>query len=103
REGAGMAEEQPGEERPARVGHEADRDERGNEAGRIGCDAEVTRERKRQPGPRGRAVDRREHGLLERADREDRRVVAGPQAVADVARGLPELRQVLADAEPTPG
>ena len=57
---------------------------------------------KREPGAGGGAVHRREHRLLERTQRTDVRVVAAPQAVADVSRRLAELGQVLPDAEPTP-
>src|SRR5207244_10471582 len=48
-------------------------------------------------------IYRRDHRLFERADGKDDRVVAGAQAVADVAGRLSELGQVLPDAEPTAG
>src|SRR2546430_10397604 len=57
----------------------------------------------REPGAGGRAVDRREHGLLELADRPDVRVVVVLEVRRDVARGLAELVQVLAYAEAAPG
>ena len=54
------------------------------------------------PRPR-RPVHRSYHRLLERANREDIWVIGLTETRADVARRLPELRQVLADAESTSG
>ena len=68
----------------------------------VGGDAQVAGAREREPRARGGAVHRRDHRLLQRADREDVRVVALAQAPADVAGRLAELGQVLADAEAAP-
>ena len=54
------------------------------------------------PAPAHDAVDRGDHGLLERTDRQDVRVVRRAQTVADVRR-LPELGQILAGAEAPSG
>ena len=91
------------EPRGARVGDEPDPDERGHEARRVGRDAEVARAGEREAGAGSGAVHGRDDGLLERADPEDRPVVAAAEAVADVAGGLAELRQVLPDAEAAAG
>ena len=56
-----------------------------------------------RPAPARGAVDRRDHGLLERADREHVRVVVARSRAGDVARGLAELVQVLPDAEAAAG
>ena len=98
-ERARVTEKTRDEERAARVGDEADVDERRHEDGRVRGDADVARARERHPRAGGGAVDGRDDRLLERADREDVRVIARAQAVADVARRLAELGQVLPDAE----
>ena len=75
----------------------------GTKLARVGGDAHVARERERHAGTRRRAVDGRDHGLLERADREHVAVVVLPQVLGDVARAARELLQVLADAEAAAG
>ena len=54
----------------------------------IGRDPHVARARERQAGAGHRAVDRRDHGLLERADRADVRVVRLLERLANAAREL---------------
>src|SRR5205807_6238654 len=75
---------------------------RGDEARRVGSDAEVAGACERNPGSGGDAVDGGDHRLLQRANGEDVRVIALTQPRADVARGLPELGQILADTESPP-
>src|SRR5439155_15554542 len=87
----------------ARVGDEADVDERGDEARRVGRDTDVARAGDGDARAGGDAVDRGDHRLLERANRKDVRVVVVAQAGGDVPGGLAELRQVLSHAEPAPG
>ena len=101
-ERARRPEEPRNEVRAAGVGNEPDVDERRYEGCGVGGDADVARTGDRKAGARGRAVDGRDHGLLETADREHVPVVAGAKAVADVPRRLAKLGQILADAEGPP-
>ena len=87
----------------AGVRDEPDPDEPGDEGGLIGCDPHVAREREREAGARHRAVDRREDGFLERPDRADVRVVRLLERLADAARKLAELLEILPRAEPAAG
>ena len=75
----------------------------GTKLAAVGGDAHVARKRQRHAGAGGRAVDGRDHGLLERADREHVAVVVLPQVLGHVARAARELLQVLADAEAAAG
>ena len=102
-ERAGGAEQAAHEPGAAGVRDEADVDERRHEARAVGGDAHVARKRQRHAGAGGRAVDRCDHGLLERPDREHVAVVVLPQILGHVARAARELLQVLADAEAAPG
>ena len=102
-ERAGGAEQAAHEPRAAGVRDEADVDERRHEARAVGGDAHVARERQGHAGARGGAVDGRDHGLLERPDREHVAVVVLPQILGHVARTARELLQVLADAEAATG
>ena len=75
----------------------------GHERGVVGGDADVADARQRQAGAGRGAVDRRDHGLLERADRADVRVVGRLEVLADVVLEPPELAQVLPGAEALAG
>ena len=102
-ERARRAEQASHEPGATRVGDEADVDERGHEARRVGGDPDVAGESERHAGARCGAVDGGDHGLLERTDREHVAVVVRAKVLGDVARAGRELLQVLADAEPAPG
>src|SRR5581483_8891349 len=96
-ERAGGAEETCQEPRAARVRDETDADECRDERRRLGRDPQVARAREREAGAGRGAVDGGDDGLLEGPDREDVRVVALAEAVADGHRS--ELAEILADAE----
>src|SRR5581483_5451624 len=85
--------------RAPRGGDEADADEAGHERGGDRGDPDVARSREREAGAGGGSVDGGDHGLRQRADRADVRVVARLEVAADVAADVPELVQVLAGAE----
>ena len=102
-EGPRGTEQPAGEPRPAGVGHEADADERGNEARLVRGDPHVAGEREREPRAGRGAVDDGEHRLLEPADRQHLLVEPVTEALGDVARAGLKLLQVLADAETAPG
>jgi hypothetical protein len=81
------------------VGDEADVDEGGHERRVVRGDSKVACAGEREAGARGRPVHRGEHGLLQRADGPDVRVVVAAQPLPDVSRRLAELGQILTDAE----
>ena len=71
----------------------------GMKARRLRRETQVARARQRDPRARAGAVDRGDHGLLERADGEDVRVVGRAEHVRDGARAFPEVAEILAGAE----
>ena len=66
-------------------------------------DPDVARARERQSGAGAGAVDRREHGLLERTNRPDVGVVRLFERLSDAAWQLLELAKILARAEAATG
>ena len=90
------------EQRAARVRHETDPDEAGDERRLVRGDPHVARVREREAGPGRRAVDGGEHGLLEKPDRLDVGVVRLLEAVSDPSRKLLELLEILPGAEASP-
>jgi hypothetical protein len=87
----------------ASVGDQADPDEAGHERSVGRDDPYVASARERQAGAGAGAVDRREHGLLERTNRPDVGVVCRFQGLSDAAWQLLELAKILAGTETAPG
>ena len=79
-EGARGSKQAPDEVGAAGVGHEPDVDEGRHEGRRVGRDAQVAGAGKREPGAGCRSVHGGQDRLLERADREDVRVVVAAEA-----------------------
>ncbi len=86
--------------REARVGNEADAAEGGDEARLLGRDDDVRRERQADAGSGGHAVDGRDDGLREVANRLDERVVFGAEHGTEVTLAGPAA-QVGPGAEAT--
>ncbi len=84
-----------------RVRNQADVDEGGHEARRVGSDPDVAGTGERESRSSRSSVHRRDHGLFERPDRANVGVVEATEPLGDVAGCFPELGQVLADAEAT--
>jgi hypothetical protein len=102
-EGARRPEDSRHEVGTARIRDQTDVDERRYERGGLRRDPEIAHARKGEPCTGGRSVHRRDHRLLESADRKDVGVIRLVQASPDVAGRLTEFRQILSDTEGSAG
>ncbi len=93
----------PREPARSRVGCETDPCEGGHEGGDVRGDPDVARKRQREPTAGSRAVDRCDHRLLERADREHVPVVLRAEPVGEVAGAAAQFTEVLAGTEGATG